>query len=178
MCGGDAAHRRERWVAVRGRIRGLAKIIRSYCSNITSLYYLMGGGETTRRGGARGGLSPWSGDCGEPAPSQKGFGGPLNSLNLTAKITIVGLQLHFGWAHAHPGNRISYLKILARYLKFHFWLDSSCYEKRLFSELRTSHMNPYLKAVGCVIHGKLRVSRKTTWFTQNYVIHAAPVETT
>ena len=35
----------------------------------------MGGGETTRRGGARGGLSPWSGDCGEPAPTQKGFGG-------------------------------------------------------------------------------------------------------
>ncbi len=27
----------------------------------------------------------------------------------TAKITKVGLQLHFGWAHAHPGNRISNL---------------------------------------------------------------------
>ena len=34
----------------------------------------------------------------------------------TAKITKVGLQLHFGWAHAHPGNRLSNLKILARYL--------------------------------------------------------------
>jgi hypothetical protein len=38
----------------------------------------------------------------------------------TAKITKVGIQLHFGWAHAHPGNRLSNLKILARYLKFHF----------------------------------------------------------
>ncbi len=27
----------------------------------------------------------------------------------TAKITKVGLQLHFGGAHAHPGNRISNL---------------------------------------------------------------------
>jgi hypothetical protein len=25
----------------------------------------------------------------------------------TAKITKVGLQLHFGWAHAHPGNRLT-----------------------------------------------------------------------
>ncbi len=31
-------------------------------------------------------------------------------------FTKVGLQLHFGWAHAHPGNRLSNLKILARYL--------------------------------------------------------------
>ncbi len=38
----------------------------------------------------------------------------------TAKITKVGLQLHFGWAHAHPGDCLSNLKILARYLKFHF----------------------------------------------------------
>jgi len=38
----------------------------------------------------------------------------------TAKITKVGIQLHFGWAHAHPGNRLSNLKTLARYLKFHF----------------------------------------------------------
>ena len=95
----------------------------------------------------------------------------------TAKITKVGLQLYFGWAHAHPGNRLSNLIILARYL-FHFWLDSSCYEKRLFSELRTSRRNPHLKTVDYVIHGKLRDSRKTTWFTENYVIHAAPVETT
>ena len=29
----------------------------------------------TRRGGAREGLSPWSGDFGEPAPPKKGFGG-------------------------------------------------------------------------------------------------------
>jgi hypothetical protein len=89
---------------------------------------------------------------------------------VTAKITS-GPQLHFGWGHGQPGNCLSYLKILARYLKFHFWLDSSCYEKRLFSELRTSRRNPYLKAVDYVIHRKLRDSRKTTWFTENYVIH-------
>ena len=34
----------------------------------------------------------------------------------TAKITKVGIQLHFGWAHAHPGNCLSNLKILARYI--------------------------------------------------------------
>jgi hypothetical protein len=34
-----------------------------------------------------------------------------------AKITKVGhIQLYFGWAHTHPGNRLSNLKILARYL--------------------------------------------------------------
>jgi hypothetical protein len=38
--------------------------------------------------------------------------------------------------------------------------------------------NPYLISVDNVIHGKLRDSRKTTWFTENYVIHRAPVETT
>ncbi len=38
--------------------------------------------------------------------------------------------------------------------------------------------NPYLKAVDYVIHGKLRDSWKTTWLTENYVIHRAPVETT
>jgi len=62
---------------------------------------------------------------------------------------------------------------------FHFWLDSTiCYEKRLFSELRTLHRNPYLKAVDYVIHGKLHDSWKTTWFMENYVIHVGPVETT
>jgi hypothetical protein len=64
-----------------------------------------------------------------------------------------------------PRKSLTFMYILARYLKFHFWLDSSCYEKRLFSELRTSRRNPYLKAVDYVIHGKLRDSRKTTWFT-------------
>ena len=42
--------------------------------------------------------------------------------------------------------------------------------------------NPYLKAVdymiNYVIHGKLRDSRKTMWFTENYAIHGAPVEFT
>ncbi len=38
--------------------------------------------------------------------------------------------------------------------------------------------SPYLKAVDYVIHRKLRDSRKTTCFTENYVIHRAPVETT
>ena len=33
---------------------------------------------------------------------------------------------------------------------------------RLFSELQTSHRNPYLKAVDDVIHVQLRDSRKTT----------------
>ena len=33
-----------------------------------------------------------------------------------AKITKEGLQLHFRWAHAHPGNRLSNLKILTMYL--------------------------------------------------------------
>jgi len=48
---------------------------------------------------------------------------------------------------------------------FHFWLDCFCYEKRLFSELRTWRRNPDLKAVDYVIHIKLRDSRKTMWFT-------------
>jgi hypothetical protein len=31
--------------------------------------------------------------------------------------------------------------------------------------------NPYLKAVDYVADGKLRDSQKTTWFTENYMIH-------
>ncbi len=53
--------------------------------NITCLYYLMGGGEMVRRGGARGGLSLWSGDYGlwGDSPTKTNLGaGPLNSLNL------------------------------------------------------------------------------------------------
>ena len=33
----------------------------------------------------------------------------FSSSPATAKITKVGLQLHFGWAHVHPGNHISNL---------------------------------------------------------------------
>jgi len=32
------------------------------------------------------------------------------------KLLKWGIQLHFGWAHAHPGNRLSNLKILASYI--------------------------------------------------------------
>ena len=35
--------------------------------------------------------------------------------------------------------------------------------------------NPYWKAVDYVNHGKRRESRKTTWITENYVIHVGPV---
>ena len=53
-----------------------------------------------------------------------------------------------------------------------------------FYELRSKSpgKNPYLKAVdyviNYVIHGKLSDSRKTTWLTENYVIHGDPVEST
>ena len=50
------------------------------------------------------------------AENQSREGRKFPSSPATAKITKVGLQLHFGWAHAHPGNRLSNLKILARYL--------------------------------------------------------------
>jgi hypothetical protein len=32
----------------------------------------------------------------------------------TAKITKVGLQLHFGWAHVHPGNRLTGIRLWAQ----------------------------------------------------------------
>jgi hypothetical protein len=37
-------------------------------------------------------------------------GAEISFFPATAKITKVGIQLHFGWAHAHPGN--CFLKIL------------------------------------------------------------------
>ena len=60
-----------------------------------------------------------------------------------------------------------------------FWNDSfySTRNKFLVSS-KLPRRNPNLKAVDYVIHGKLRDSQKTTWFTENYVIHRAPVETT
>jgi hypothetical protein len=89
----------------------------------------------------------------------------------------VGLQLHFGWATVHPGNCLSNINP-GEVLKIPFFTGLFRYEKRLFSELRTSHRNPNLKAVDYVIHRKLHDSRKTTWFTEkitwfteNYVIH-------
>jgi len=73
--------------------------------------------------------------------------------------------LDYDVAFAKRGAEISFFPqpLIARYL-FHFWLDSICYEKRLFSELRTIRRNHYLKAVDYVIHGKLRDSWKTTWW--------------
>jgi hypothetical protein len=54
---------------------------------------------------------------------------------------------HFADGISHTHEIAYVIKNPARNLKFLFWLDSFCYEKRLFSELCTSRRNPYLKAV-------------------------------
>jgi hypothetical protein len=58
---------------------------------------------------------------------------------------------------------VGYLKILARYLKIPiFEMTLSITRNNFLVSSEPLRMNPYLKAVDYVIHGKLRDSWKTT----------------
>ncbi len=126
----------------------------------------------------------WSVVCEYMCASQRAHavtGRPVSNFFLGgAEISFFPQPLHkllklasscFKWAQSHPWNCLCNLKILSRYYNSNFWNKSFYITRNDFLvSSKPPRRNPYLKAVDYMIHGKLRDSRKTTWFTEDYVI--------